>query len=73
MNFQLTQREVLRIKNWRDKLNADYEKLGLPKPKDHEMNGSLVYTFIPTELGLIKIVEDSFHKEELDLTEYENW
>jgi hypothetical protein len=45
------------------------------RPKKYEgcSGGRYIYQFCPTSLGLVVKVIDDITKEEIDLTDYENW
>ena len=58
-------------KDQQEKLNAWMKT----RPTKYEgcSGGRYVYTFRPTSLGLVTRVRDDITKEEINLSDYENW
>lgn len=66
MIFELNKSQILKLNKWKNKI---------PNPKEYcgAIEGRFVYSFIPTNLGVVCKVIDEISKKEIDLTEYENW
>ena len=64
MNFVLSEKEIDRLKTWLDKKDQVYAGA---------ISGRFTYNFTPTGLGMIITVRDNIKKDEIDLTDLENW
>jgi hypothetical protein len=62
MNFEVTKEEQAKILKW-EHCDDDAGAIG----------GKLTYEFTPNGVGISFIVKCGICKEELDLTDYENW
>jgi hypothetical protein len=64
MQFELSEEQKAKLKEWMDK-----------KPKEYTgaIGGRYTYSFHPTSLGVVVKVTDELKKDEIDLTDYEDW
>jgi len=74
MQFTLTEEQVKKViefEKTQDTIVAMEQ--GLDMPYYGAVGGSLKYIFIPTSIGTIAKVYHVATKEELDITNYEDW
>lgn len=87
VTFEVTDEQEKKIEEWREKLKPKIldelrKELGNQfdvltekgeLPYYGAIGGGLEYIFIPTGLGTITKVRECITKEEIDLTDYDNW
>lgn len=66
MTFELDPTQKKKAYSWMKKLIKDNAEVGT-------IGGRFTFSFTGTGLGLIIKVIDNVTKQELDLTDYENW
>ena len=64
--FELDETETQRFEDWKKKQKAT-------DPQIATLGERWTFMFTPTGLGTIVVVKDNLLKEELDLTDWENW
>lgn len=63
MIFTLSEEQCVKFEDWYDKIEKQYTGA---------IGGGLTFSFTPTSLGLVIKVK-YLDKEEIDLSDYENW
>ena len=66
MMFELDAKQTLKVTRWQTKLLKDEANCGA-------IGGRFTFCITPTGLGLIVKIIDNVTKQELDVTDYENW
>jgi len=64
MTFTVSDEQIKKFEEWR----ASHKKI-----YTGAIGGRYTWTFHPTSLGTITIVVDNMTKENIDLTEFEEW
>jgi hypothetical protein len=64
-NFNLTEEQYSKLKEWKSKHDSN--------APDGAIGGRYTYSFTPTRLGMVVVVTDSITKEEIDLSNYDEW
>ena len=62
--FRLTEEQTTKLLDW---MNA------LPVAETGAVGGRFTYMFTPTGIGLVVKVEDGITKQQIDLTDYNDW
>lgn len=62
--FDLTTKQKEKLKTWQD---------SLPGGPTGAIGGRFTFCFTPTSLGLVVKVQDGISKQEIDLSDYEEW
>lgn len=72
--FKLTEEQSEKLLVWmKEQKKKDAERQGKDEPYYGCIGGVYTYCFTPNSIGLsVKVIND-FSKEEIDLTEYDNW
>ena len=72
--FRLDPSQLDKLNAWVEEQDKKFaEKQGRPDAYYGCSDGSLTYRFTPTTLGVIVVVRNNGTKEEIDLTNYEDW
>lgn len=72
--FSLTTEQVKKASDWCKKQDAKLALLQkLETPNYGANGGAYTYEFTPTTLGLVTKVRNNLTKDEIDLTDYEEW
>lgn len=83
--FVLDAEQWLKLNSWLKETNKKTAALqwAIPEIRKHMLDehttyggaigGSLTYSFTPTSLGMIVKVRDALSKQEIDLTNYDEW
>ena len=74
MRFELTQRQLVELAAWIEKQDlAVCVEQGTFEPYYGACGGELTYSFTPCSLGMCVVVTHGLTKEEINLTNYEEW
>jgi hypothetical protein len=74
MKFELIQEQWSKFHSWKQEQDKKVQEIqGSDSPCYGAIGGAYTFSFTPTSLGVALVVKNNRTKDELDITDYENW
>lgn len=74
MKFEITEKEMLKLLPWIEQQEIQAKTMnGGIKPQHGEIDARFTYCFTVTSIGTYVIIRDNFTKQEINLTDFNEW